>query len=158
MDRKRRENEGLRLWPGFKGSLEAAVGHDVPEDRLSLSQTTLLRDAFLARLRSGRQVVTADAPTFDDILSPLEAARARAGALNVILLHHLDRSIGAIRVPSGAILASPQKLLMLLNGDLFVTTEGAIDGVALSALTQHVSRADDRTEYSLALWGRFVAD
>jgi len=78
--------------------------------------------------------------------------------LNVILLHHLDRSIGAIRVPSGAILASPQKLLMLLNGDLFVTTEGAIDGVALSALTQHVSRADDRTEYSLALWGRFVAD
>src|SRR5206468_8775763 len=58
MDRKRRENEGLRLWPGFEGSLEAGVGHDIPEDRLSLSQTTLLRDAFLARLRSGRQVVT----------------------------------------------------------------------------------------------------
>ena len=38
----------------------------------------------------------------------------------------------------------------------FITTAGAQDGLALSAITRHLSSSEDRTEYSLALWGIFV--
>lgn len=117
------------------------------------TETALLRDAFVARLRSGREMATvADTPSLDDVLRRIDVARQRTGTLEVILLHHLGRSIGALRVSSRAILASPEKLLPLLQGDVFVTTQGAEDGLALSAITRHVSRTEDRNEYSLALW------
>jgi hypothetical protein len=157
LERRLRENEGRRLWPDFRRSVAAAIGNDIADDRLPLAETAVLRDAFIARLRSGRDVSKlADTRTFSDLLAPLDLARRRVGARSVILLHRLDRSIGALRVPSAAILASPQRLLELLGGDLFVTTEGAEDGLALSIFTAHVSRTEDRNEYMLWLWGCFA--
>jgi hypothetical protein len=158
LDGKLRENQGRRLWPDFKDALAIAIGGDVADDRLSLGETALLRDAFVARLRSGRDVFRLEErPSLDDVLGPLDDVRKRAGDLPVLLLHHLDRSVGAVRISLRAILASPQQVLALLNGDLYLTSEGAEDGLALQTTTRHVSKSVDRREYSLALWGRFGA-
>ena len=123
----------------------------------SLPETAIVRDDFVARLRSGRDMATvADTPRLEDVLGPLRVARQRTAVLQVFLLHPLDRTTGAARVSSQAALASPARLLSLLKGDLFITTAGAQDGLALSAITRHLSSSEDRTEYSLALWGIFV--
>jgi hypothetical protein len=158
LERKLRENEGRRLWPDFKRSLVAAIGSDIADERLSLAETGILRESFVARLRGGRNVSrVVDRPSLDEILVPLDAARQRAGTLDLVLLHPFDRSIGGVRVPSQAILKSPERVLGLLKGDLYVTTDGAQDGVALQITTRHASPTADRNEYSLALWGRFAA-
>jgi hypothetical protein len=136
-----------------------ATGSEVADDRLSLADTELLREAFLARLRSGRDVFRVeDAPSLDDVLGSLGAARQRAGDLPVVLLHQFDGTIGAIRVSLMATLASPEHLLELLDGDVFLATEHADDGLALQATTRHLSKAADRREFSFAAWGRFAME
>jgi len=151
MQRLAAENKGRRVWPSFRRALSVALDMEVrDEDRVSIDETAALRTLFEARLRSGRDVALEQGPraTLPAILEHLRTVGIRRHGLVVVLLHANDATTGAVRVPLNAVLANALRTWAVVERDLCLVTDRAVDGLCLEF--SHLPHGDS---YELHTWG-----